>query len=100
MTKIHVKVEQFFLFINVFVLEFYSDDPATIKEEMREFSRRCMLLLSRLCLFLESEALPQIDQALATLRMLINDQTTDYSVIVSNFRNREINFEIRWMCKI
>jgi hypothetical protein len=41
-----------------------------------------MLLLSRLCLFLESEALPQIDQSLATLRMLINDQNTDYSVIV------------------
>ena len=36
MTKIHVKVEQFFLFINLFVLEFVTEDPSVVREEMRD----------------------------------------------------------------
>jgi hypothetical protein len=87
MAKIHVKIEQFFLFINVFVSEYF--DEEVTREEVTQaryqvskfvtnpFSRRSMLMLCRLWLILETDAVIQTDIILSQLRQLVAETTTE-----------------------
>mmetsp|Transcript_3887 Transcript_3887/g.5440 ORF Transcript_3887/g.5440 Transcript_3887/m.5440 type:complete len:801 (+) Transcript_3887:2067-4469(+) len=64
LTKVQVKVQQFFLFLNILLQEQYEDESKAKDEK----EVRTLLLLARLCSYLEAEGVIQLSNQLGMLR--------------------------------
>lgn len=82
--KIFVKIQQFFLFINIVLLEY--EDASSGREEARQI--KFLLVLASVGLQLASGGVDRIVKSLESLRKIANQDEMDFSINVPELKDR------------